>query len=88
MHTVCIPVGVLDRERKGELKSSESNHGELAPGGSDGSVLDHDAIVWFGTPRICVFIGVVVQSLFLVVLIQLLLCRCQYKNHVGREDPR
>lgn len=73
---VFLSVSWIERE-------DESNHGELAPGGPYGSVLDHDAIVWFGTPGIGVFIRVVVQGLLLVVLVQLLLCKFQDNYHVG-----
>ena len=70
--------GCRDREEAGEEEWKlclcvMSHHTELAPGGADGSVLHHDAIIRAGFPGVSILIWVIVQGLLLVVLIQLLL---------------
>lgn len=65
-----------------------SDHAELAPGGANGSVLHHDAVIWFGFSGIGVLIRVIMQGLLLVVLVQLLLWNRRAERKVLFERDR
>lgn len=49
-----------------------SNHAQLAPRGTYGPVLHDDALIGLGSPWISILIGVIMQGLLLVVLVELL----------------